>query len=181
MRLTTLALVAGLALAGSPAARAADTTFVLEASIACCEAGEHRFGWLGTAASGVDPADVPEPPLPPDAYLAASFRIPGVTSPARWRRDLRADADFTADGREAWELAFAVSSLPAECTVTIAPGLGDPSGLLLVLSGAYADTLAVPAVFTFPLGSDSRLGIEVLESALPASKVTWGAAKSAYR
>lgn len=180
MRALIMVLAIGLVHVGG-AARAADTTFILEASVPGSTAGEHQFGWLDGASSGLDAADVPEPPLPPGPYLAAGFDIPGVANPDRWRRDLRATADFTVDGRETWELTLMASSLPAECTLTVTAGIGDHTGLLLLFSGAHADTLALPATISFPLDGEARLFIEVVEEALPTRPTTWGAAKCTYR
>lgn len=173
------ALIAIVAVAG--VASAAEVTLVLNATTAYCEAGAHEFGWRDDALTGLDPTDVPEPPPPLGSYLSAAFRLPGVAEPERWRRDLRATADFAGDRREAWELSLIPSWLPATCTVTIAAGSGDAGGLRLILSGVVADTLAVPATFSFPLGSDSHLGIEVVDEALAAPPLTWGAAKCLYR
>lgn len=183
VRLTAVALGWGLTLAGGglSAALAADTTFLLNASVDCCAAGEHEFGWLGGSATGIDPADVPEPPPPLGSHLMAAFRLPGVASPERWRRDFRAPADFAGDGRESWDLSFAVSALPATCTVTVTAGQGDPSGLLLLLSGACSDTLAIPASVSFPLGSDTHLYLEIVAEALPVGGASWGDVKCRFR
>lgn len=177
--LTIAALVA--ALTAAPLAGAGDLTLILNAESGDCVAGEHRFGWLDSATAGIDANDVPEPPPPLGPYLSAGFRMQGVVSPESWRHDFRAAGDFTARGRDVWELALTPSSLPANCTVSITAGVGDPSGLRLRLSGAFADTLAVPATIAFPLGSDSRLFIEVFDEALSTESTTLGSAKCLYR
>jgi hypothetical protein len=166
---------------GARVCTASDLTFVLNAEVACCASGEHIFGWLDGSSTGIDPADVPEPPLPLGPYMSAFFHMPGVTDPDRWRRDLRASADFAVDGRESWDIEFVASSLPAMCTVTVAPGSGDPAGLALIFGGAYTDTTAIPATVTFPLGSSTRLTIDVLEGALPAASTSWGDLKCLYK
>ena len=178
-----IVILAALLLAGpgAGAGSAAGVVLVLEASTACCEAGAHQFGWLDGASAGLDPADVPEPPPPLGAHLRAGFRLPGVSDPDLWRSDLRATADFAADRRERWDLVLAPSALPATCTITVSAASGDAQALRLVVSGACADTLGVPATFSLPLGSETLLGIEILDEALAAPPLTWGAAKCLYR
>lgn len=161
-------------------AQAQEVTFRLDASIPCCSAGEHVFGWLDSSNAGIDPADVPEPPSPPVPHLAAAFRIPGLPEPNRWRRDLRATGDFTGDRRETWELVLSTNSGPATCTLTIAPGDGDPAGLRLIFAGAYQDTLAIPATISFPLADEAQLFIEVVAENVPNDAMNWGAVKLWY-
>ncbi len=180
MRSLRIPAIVALILVIGASSQAQETTFVLDASIPCCSAGEHLFGWLDSSNAGVDPADVPEPPPPPGIHLAAWFRIPGIPEPNRWRRDLRATGDFTGDLRESWELVLSTNDSPTTCTLTIAPGEGDPLGLRLIFSGAYQDTLAIPATITFPLADESQLFIEVVSEELSQSAMTWGGVKHTY-
>lgn len=173
------ALAIGLLLA-SGVAGAQEVTFTLDAGIPGCTAGEHVFGWLDASSTGIDPADMPEPPPPLGIYLAAAFQLPGVTEPDRWRRDLRATSDFMEDGRETWDLVLSTTGAQAVCNLTIAPGIGDPAGFRLLLSGACRDTLSVPGTVSFPLASAAQLRIEVVRRELANDTMTWGAAKRAY-
>lgn len=181
MRITRFACVVVLLLLASARGRAQDTTLVLEASIPGCSSGVHLFGWLAESETGVDPSDVPEPPVPPGLHLSAAFSIAGAAEPNRWRHDFRAPADFAADAREKWVLTLATNAAPATCNLSIVPGLGTSEHLWLVFTGAIDDTLRVPLEVSCELATGLEpLTIEVLDESLAASRSTWGAVKHTF-
>lgn len=180
MRTSRITALAAMLMLATAAAQADDHMFLLDASITCCSSGQHVFGWLDASSAGQDPADIPEPPTPPGRHLAAAFRIPGVTDPELWRRDLRAATDFEGDGRETWELAISTGEAPTTCTVTITPDLGSASGLRVIFSGAYQDTTTIPTSISFPLDHQAQLFIELATDAVAVEPMTWGGVKSLY-
>jgi hypothetical protein len=180
MRTSQITAVMALLMLAAVAVQAEEHTFVLNASIPCCSSGEHVLGWLDQSSAGMDPADIPEPPIPPGDHLVAAFRMPGVVEPELWRRDLRATSDFLGDGRESWELLISTNEAPATCTLTIAADVGAAAGLRVIFAGAYQDTTTLPVNLSFPLDGEAQLFIEVVTEAVATESLTWGDVKSLY-
>ena len=181
MRAARSAVGVALVLVAGASCRAQENKFLLDVSIPCCSSGEHMFGWVDAGDAGVDPYDLPEPPFPPGQYISAAFQIPGAADPNRWRRDLRATADFAIDLRETWALVLSTNTSPVTCDLTITSGDGDTSRLWLVFAGAYEDTLQLPVNISFELPqSETQLSIEVVDESLPVGATTWGAVKHMY-
>lgn len=145
-------------------ANAAPWTFSVDAWNGDLAAGPHRFGTRADAAPGLDPHDVPEPPLPPSDFLALALRMADPTGewPDRWHQEFRPDSAF-ADELELWELALETDRLGEPVTVTVDLIDGEPSQAEVYLLGPDGRSrLELPTTLTLtPTAPLTTLWIEV--------------------
>jgi hypothetical protein len=189
-RLLALPFLAGalglglLPLAGPAAAQ--DFLFAVEGQVGGLTLTAHEFGFRDGAATGLDAWDVPEPPLPPAAYAALSFRMlaPPLPIPNRYWHDIRAGDDFR-DQVEVWELHLESDRLGAECSLAFSQTAGAPTGLALRVLGPWmADWAEVPlgGTLAFPVtGWDTPLWVELTsDRPVAAEPVTWSRVKRLF-
>lgn len=144
----------------------------------------HSFGFRTMGSSGTDAFDLVEPPLPPDDYLAAHFRMSHVVDqdPGRWRRDIRGTHDIM-DGVENWELVFESSRVGDFCVIEFMVELGDAAGLVLSIDHLGEVTLiSLPGTYAFEVtGPVSVFTLSLDTTTVPAESATWSRLRCQYR
>ncbi len=156
--------------------------FTLEASTPTHSAATHMFGWHSDAATGVDVLDIPEPPLPPNDYLAFAF-IRNDLTPNRWRADIRSLADFD-DSMEHWDIRVQTDAPAATCVVSITMETDDPALYIMRVSGLTDTpfTVNIPGQFSIDLvDATTDFGFNVVSVGTPNEPKSWSAIKGIYR